>query len=274
MIYEFYEKIKETVELFIDKSVFQKSASLSYYSLITFTSGLIALSSFAGFILSEEAFAEFLLEEVDRLFGEAVVTSLSFFLESAERAGQNTASILGFLLILLFSTSAVVDAQKSLQNIFGVRRKKSFKGLAWRRLLSLAVLVATTLAFFAVVLVTWLLSFIVVSNYFITIPNYFVVLINTAGLVVFSSVFFYLLYRSSSKRVFSEKAMVKSALLAGLLFTVGKFFIEIYLNYINLLSIYGAAGLLVATLIWIYYSSCIFFFGACYCKVNYKKQNL
>lgn len=274
MIYEFSSKIQKTVKSFVEKGVFQKSASLSYYSLIALTSGLIALSSIAGFILNKDTFAQFLLTEVNRLFGDTVSTGFNFFLESAQRAGQQTASILGLIFITLFSTSAVVDAQRSLQNIFDIRRRASIKGFAWRRFVGLAVLVASTLVFFIVVLVTWLLSLIVISDFLITLPNYFVMLINIGGIIILSSFFFYLLYRSASKGLFEEKALIKSAFLAGLLFTVGKFFIELYLSYINLLSVYGAAGLLVATLIWIYYSSCIFFFGACFCKENYKKQNL
>ena len=49
---------------------------------------------------------------------------------------------------------------------------------------------------------------------------------------------------------------------ASLLFSVGKFLIGFYLGHSTVTSIYGAAGSLVTLLLWVYYSSLMFFFGA------------
>jgi len=48
----------------------------------------------------------------------------------------------------------------------------------------------------------------------------------------------------------------------SLLFSVGKFLIGFYLGHSTVTSIYGAAGSLVTLLLWVYYSSLMFFFGA------------
>jgi membrane protein len=52
------------------------------------------------------------------------------------------------------------------------------------------------------------------------------------------------------------------AALTSLLFTVGKVVIGLYLGRTTFSSAYGAAGSLVVILLWVYYSSQIFFFGA------------
>ena len=49
---------------------------------------------------------------------------------------------------------------------------------------------------------------------------------------------------------------------AALLFSVGKFLIGFYLGHTMVTSVYGAAGSLVTLLLWVYYSSLMFFFGA------------
>src|SRR4029434_5967371 len=49
---------------------------------------------------------------------------------------------------------------------------------------------------------------------------------------------------------------------ASLLFSAGKFLIGFYLGHSTVTSIYGAAGSLVTLLLWVYYSSLMFFFGA------------
>ena len=57
----------------------------------------------------------------------------------------------------------------------------------------------------------------------------------------------------------------------ALLFTIGKFLIGLYLGTSSIASSFGAAGSVVIMLVWIYYSSCILFFGAEFTKVYARK---
>ena len=57
----------------------------------------------------------------------------------------------------------------------------------------------------------------------------------------------------------------------ALLFTIGKFLIGLYLGTSSIASSFGAAGSVVIVLVWIYYSSCILFFGAKFTKVYARK---
>jgi len=50
--------------------------------------------------------------------------------------------------------------------------------------------------------------------------------------------------------------------LTAVLFAVGKYLIGVYLGNSSVASSYGAAGSLVALLVWVYYSAVIFLFGA------------
>jgi len=52
------------------------------------------------------------------------------------------------------------------------------------------------------------------------------------------------------------------AALTSVLFTIGKFLIGLYLGHSGVSSTYGAAGSLITILLWVYYSSLIFFPGA------------
>ena len=57
------------------------------------------------------------------------------------------------------------------------------------------------------------------------------------------------------------------AALTSLLFTIGKFLIGLYLGHSSMTSTYGAAGSLITILLWVYYSSLIFFLGAEFTQV-------
>ena len=61
------------------------------------------------------------------------------------------------------------------------------------------------------------------------------------------------------------------AVAKALLFTIGKFLIGLYLGTSSIASSFGAAGSVVILLVWIYYSSCILFFGAEFTKVYARK---
>ena len=52
------------------------------------------------------------------------------------------------------------------------------------------------------------------------------------------------------------------ATVTALLFTIGKHLIGLYLGKAAVGSAYGAAGSLVVVIVWVYYSSMIFLFGA------------
>lgn len=57
------------------------------------------------------------------------------------------------------------------------------------------------------------------------------------------------------------------AVITAGLFTLGKFAIGLYLGHSSMASSYGVAGSFVVLLVWVYYSSQIFFFGAEFTQV-------
>ena len=57
------------------------------------------------------------------------------------------------------------------------------------------------------------------------------------------------------------------ASLTSFLFTIGKVLIGVYLGTSGVTSTYGAAGSLITVLLWVYYSSLIFFLGAEFTQV-------
>src|SRR5205823_2436793 len=56
------------------------------------------------------------------------------------------------------------------------------------------------------------------------------------------------------------------AVIAALLFTLGKHLISLYIGSSNMASTYGAAGALIIVLVWVYYSAQILLLGAEFAK--------
>ena len=57
-----------------------------------------------------------------------------------------------------------------------------------------------------------------------------------------------------------------------MLFILGKFLIGLYLGYAAIGSAYGAAGSLIVLLVWIYYSTQVFFLGAEFTQVLARRR--
>jgi membrane protein len=60
--------------------------------------------------------------------------------------------------------------------------------------------------------------------------------------------------------------VIPGAIVTAALFTIGKWGIGLYLSHGATVSAYGAAGSLLALLLWIYYCAQIFFFGAVFIR--------
>jgi membrane protein len=56
------------------------------------------------------------------------------------------------------------------------------------------------------------------------------------------------------------------------LFTLGKYLIGMYLGSASIGDVYGAAGSLVALLVWVYYTAVVSFFGAEFTQVYARRH--
>lgn len=87
----------------------------------------------------------------------------------------------------------------------------------------------------------------------------------SAGLLVayfFSVLMFFVLFRVLPSRKPPSRAAFFSALLTGGLWELAKYLFRLYIDYINYFTaVYGSFGLLVAFILWVYYSCSLFVLG-------------
>jgi membrane protein len=77
-----------------------------------------------------------------------------------------------------------------------------------------------------------------------------------------TSFLFGLMYRVIPEVRVDWEDVATGSVLTAILFAIGKFLIGFYLGRASVGSAYGAAGSLVVLLVWVYYSSQIFLYGA------------
>jgi membrane protein len=97
------------------------------------------------------------------------------------------------------------------------------------------------------------------------LPDYSVYLIETGQLVIglgMTTLLFALIYRYLPDAIVKWRNIWIGSLTTSILFLVGRYLISLYLGNTNITSLYGAAGSVILLIVWINYSSWIFFFGA------------
>jgi membrane protein len=95
------------------------------------------------------------------------------------------------------------------------------------------------------------------------------VLLQTVNLVlsfVLVTAMFAMLYKLLPAVRIAWRDVLTGAIVTALLFSIGKFFIGLYLGHSGVTSSYGAAGAVILILLWVYYSALIFLFGAEFTK--------
>lgn len=76
------------------------------------------------------------------------------------------------------------------------------------------------------------------------------------------SCLFGMIYKLLPDAPLSWHDVIVGSLFTAALFTLGKYFIGLYLGNSSIDSSFGAAGSVVVLMLWVYYSAQIFFFGA------------
>ena len=154
--------------------------------------------------------------------------------------------IAGFVFLLFVATTLFEVIRNSLNQLWRIRLKEK-PSVAFILIYRLRSIVIILTAGVLIALILW------INNFF-----YHLVTI-MAGMVWFSLV---LRYQSYGRPAWSTA--IAGGIFTGLLFTAGELLLHFVLSYNNMSTIYGTSTSLVLLLLFIFYCSFIFYFGACF----------
>ncbi len=87
------------------------------------------------------------------------------------------------------------------------------------------------------------------------------------------SIWFFVIFKFLPDGGPSSKTVIAGACFTSLLFTGGKLLLTWLLSYSSMQTVYGASTSSVLLLLFVFYSSFIFYFGACFTKVWAESNN-
>jgi membrane protein len=182
------------------------------------------------------------------------------------------ATILGVIVLFFGAAGLFGEIQDALNYVWQVEPKESqgLKGFLLNRLLYVIMVLAVALLLLASLIMGAVLSGILhyVGAWQVTVLGQ---LVNELIFVVIFTLLFAMVFKFLPNADIAWRDVWLGAFVTAVLFAVGKFPIAIYLGRVSVGSAYGASGSLAVLLVWFYYSSLVFLFGAEFTKVYANK---
>ncbi|VTT96863.1 Ribonuclease BN OS=Gloeocapsa sp. PCC 7428 GN=Glo7428_4543 PE=4 SV=1: Virul_fac_BrkB [Gemmataceae bacterium] len=239
-------------------------AALAYYAIFSIAPLLVIAIAIAGMVLGEEAAQGQISAQVQNLVGAQGGEAVETMVQSANKPGAGTiGSVLGIAMLLFGAAGLFGQLQDALNTIWEVQPKpgRGAWGFVRDRFLSLTMVLGVAFLLLVSLVVSSVLA--AVGTLLGDWQTGTVGLIVTTTLdVVVVTVLFALIYKFLPDAVIAWRDVWFGAAVTAVMFSLGKFLIGLYLGRAGVGSAYGAAGSLAVLLVWLYYASQIFLFGA------------
>lgn len=259
---------RAAVAAWIDDRASSMGAALAYYTLFSVAPLLLIVIAVAGLLFGPEAARGEIFYQLRGLVGENGAAAIQAMLEAVNKpAGGIAATVIGLVLMIVGATTVFAELQGALDRIWGAPERTG--GGLW------ALLRARVLSFGLILGIGFLLMVSLLFSAAVTaLQNWWVAadwlggwemaaaLINHTLSFLLVTVMFGMIYKLMPRVRIEWHDVTVGALCTAALFTIGKWGIGYYIGTSGVGSGFGAAGSLVALMVWVYYSAQIFLLGA------------
>jgi membrane protein len=270
--HKFGSMLKDSFDQWSRHRASSKGAALALYMIFSLAPMLILVIAVAGLFFGNNEARDQLMEQVRNFAGDSGADAIRMVLMSAQQSGRGTVAAVVSIGVLIFSaTTAFAELQASLDEMWEVDKanpegvKEGVKGFVRTRLLAFGLVLV--LALFLLAALTFNAALAAARAYYGDVwgSSAFSVLAgwlaNVFSFAVLTALFA-VVYKMLPSIQIGWRDVTPGAIMTAVLFLIGKWGIGLYLSSGGVASSYGAAGSVIALLLWIYYSAQIFFFGA------------
>jgi membrane protein len=271
MTHPVFTLLRDTAVEWYEDEAPRKAASLAYYTLLS-TAPLVLFSiALAGIAYGEDAARGQVADQIAAVVGPQAANAVESVAQSAHKSDAGPLSSVVGILVLLFGASGVFgELQTAMNAIWGVKPKpgRGWKGVLRDRFLSFTMVLGVAFVLLVSLLVSAALAAL---GRFLSraLPGGEVVwqilnLVISLGVI---TGLLGLIFKVIPDVEIRWRDVWVGAAVTAVLFTLGKFLLGLYLGKSSFSSSYGAAGSLVALVVWVYYASQILFMGAEFTQV-------
>jgi membrane protein len=257
---------KEVFVAWFDIKSPRLGAALAFYTIFAIAPLVLLTISVAGMWFGPERARDELFNQLNGLVGSEGGRAIKSLVAAANRPKVGLwATLAAIGTLTAGATGVFVELQDALNTIWGVERKpgQGFRHIIKDRLLSFGMVLAIGfLLLVSLILDAGLSALGKFASSLAPAEHIIWIGINFMASLTVITVLFAVIFKVLPDVDIAWRDVWMGAFVTAILFNMGKFLIGYYLGRSSMVSIYGAAGSFIVLLMWIYYSSQIFFFGA------------
>jgi membrane protein len=240
-------------------------ASLAFFCAFSLAPLLVIVMTLTGWIVGQTAASEQIGVQLNALFGPSTAKVLMEAIKNSQQVQGLLATVVSVVTLLIGATTVLSALETLLEQIWEVEAAaySGIKGWIRARLLSLGFILA--LGFLLLVSLTISTGLSNLQKQLVQQNAALLSVVGAADLAVsilLVSFLFALIFRYLPARRLPWKVVAIGGLLTAALFDVGRWGVGLYLSHSTQPSAFGAAASFAALLLWLYYTSLIFLFGA------------
>jgi membrane protein len=258
--------VKETYAKWSEHHAPRLGASVAFYSILSFAPLLVLITAVIAMVFGHESAQGALVNEARQLIGNRGAETAQTLLKNAQKPASGVfASVVAFVTLLFGASGVFTELQDALNVIWDVKGQSSsgLVGMVKQRLFSFGMVLSVGFLLLVSLILSAGLAYVGRSfGQLVPMPPFILQSINFVVSFAVIAVLFALMFKYVPAAKISWRDVLVGAVGTALLFTIGKQLLGLYLGKASVGSTYGAAGSLVAVIVWIYYSAQIFFFGA------------
>ncbi|WP_140985338.1 YihY/virulence factor BrkB family protein [Asticcacaulis tiandongensis] len=264
-----WKMLKESGQEWLNDKVPRLGAALAFYSVLSIGPLLLIVIAIAGLAFGRDAVSGYLYEEIRDLVGDIGAQAIQAIIaSSASKSSGIVATLIGLVTLIISATGFFAQLQDAMNAVWNVdeNQKRHWSWFIRKRVLSFALIVGIGFLLLISLVISAALTALnaFVSDY---TPVFMAQIINHAVSFIVTTFMFAMVFKILPDVRIRWRDVWVGAAITAILFSFGKYLIGLYLGQSALSSAYGAAGSLIVLLVWIYYSTQIFFFGAEFTQV-------
>ncbi|MCA9972177.1 MAG: YihY/virulence factor BrkB family protein [Anaerolineales bacterium] len=263
--------ITRTFKEWQDDRASRLAAALTFYAVLSIPPLLVLISTLIGQFASRETAQRTIRMQAQQWIGGEGANAVQLILDAATQPTNLSLAALISFAVLFFSASGIfVQLQEAMNTIWNVMPDpdKGLMNTIRKRAISFVMVLVAGLLFLLLIVVSSVVAFLgnAISEFLPGWLPIIQVLNGVLALVMLTGVFA-LMYKILPDVKVEWRDVGVGAAVTAVLLLLGVLLLGVYLRFSNPASAYGAAGSLIALMIWLYFSAQVFLLGAEFTQV-------
>lgn len=252
------------------------SAALGFFTVLSLSPLLVIALSIATPIFGSESARAEIVRQFSSVIGKENAQFINWILQKPSHPIQGViATTVSLATLAIGATGIFAQLQAAIDIIWSIKREEG-RILSFLRQRFLSFLAVIGISFLLLVslflhaaIAAWLRYVDVITPMYGTLS---LKIINSSGSFLLVFLLFGMIFLTLPSVRLKWRDVWFSALITASLFSILKFIFELYLGKTGFSSAFGAAGSLVAIMLWVYFSAIVLFYGAEFSAVYAKRR--